>query len=383
MTHKKYTYQIPFITRFSISWDVVMWLVILGVLLKLGFMSNQEGLQMGFNFSEYLYLLVLEPILLIGLVVYSMRSNKQLTSPSTINFSKIIHPISSRYIALKHALFRTAITCLIFALATPVYGTKKVKSHVNTMELVIGLDISNSMNTRDLSPQETRLEISKHALHQLINGLSGERIGLVIFAGEAFVQLPLTADYHAAKLFIDELSTDMISRQGTSIPAVLETATAMFTKDDTGKMILLVTDGENHESNAASAIENMKSKQIELCVLGVGSREGGPIPVDVNRHEFGFKTDEQGKTILSKVNPTFIKSLAAQADGSAFLCNSAYPELSGILSAIRNIKHSRLEDLTFNVKDNRYQFPLFAAGIFFGLLFLIKLEPIKHRIENQ
>lgn len=382
MRHKDYIYNVKFIARFTLIWDLIVWSIVLMLMFLLGFMSKETGEHMGFNFSGYLYLLILEPLMIVGLLVFLSHCNKQLNSLPASNYSKILHPVSNRYTALKHALFRTALLCLIFSLATPVYGTKKARAHVNTMELVIGLDISNSMNTRDLSPQATRLDISKHALHQLINGLSGERIGLVVFAGEAFVQLPITADYHAAKLFIDELSTDMISRQGTSIPAVLETAQAMFTKGDTGKMILLVTDGENHESNPESALLDLKSKQIELCVMGIGSRQGGPVPVDVNRHEFGYKIDDTGKTIISKVNPTFIQSLAEKADGSAFLCHSAFPDLSGILSAIKNIKHSRLEDLTFNVKDNRYQFPLFAAGICFGLIFILKFDPIKHRIDK-
>jgi Ca-activated chloride channel family protein len=241
---------------------------------------------------------------------------------------------------LRFFMLRTAFVFLIFALAQPIFGRKKVKGTMKSMELVVCLDVSNSMNTCDIE-STSRLEVAKRSLNALIGTLAGEKIGLCLFAGNSYVQLPLTTDYSAAKLFIEDVNTNAVSRQGTNIPDALSTAISMFTKEKLTKAILVVTDGENHEEENASVYEDIIENEIQVCALGIGTELGGPIPEDPFNPQNGFRKDAFGQNVVSRMNPAFVKQIASKTNGYAMITSEPYPDLQTILTQINQMKRTK------------------------------------------
>jgi Ca-activated chloride channel family protein len=371
MNNSKYTYRLKLIITGVLVWEIIFWLFTGLLLFLVGYLdSTATGEQIGFKEPHVFWLLVLLfPVL--GLYLFNIYSTNQLAEsahPAVRKF--ILQPVSSLNSFLKYFFYRNALVLLISAMAQPVFGTKKVAGTVENLELVVCLDVSNSMNTKDISKDMTRLEIAKRALNELVNNLHGEKLGITVFAGSAFVQLPLTRDYLSAKMFINEIESDMISNQGTNISAALTTSINMFSPEKTTKGIILVTDGENHEENPDAVIKELSSKNIQLSVLGIGTTQGGPIPINPKRPELGYKTTAAGRTVVSKVDPAFIQSIASKSGGHATLSSDPFPNLSDLLTQINQMKRTKAQDLEFDIQENRYQIPLFAAVIFW-CLFLV------------
>lgn len=368
MNKNNYTYRFKLIFTGVLIWEILFWFFTFLFLFLVGYLDTSTvGEQIGFKNPEVLWLmLLLFPIL--GLYLYNVYSTNQLAESASLAVRKfILQPVSSLNSFLKYFFYRNALVLLIFAMAQPVFGTKKVAGTVENLELVVCLDVSNSMNTKDISKDLSRLDIAKRALNELVNNLHGEKIGIAVFAGNAFVQLPLTRDYLSAKMFINEIETDMISNQGTNISAALSTSINMFSPEKTTKGIILVTDGENHEENPDEVINSLKSKKIQLSVLGIGTTQGGPIPINSKRPELGYKTTAAGRTVVSKIDPAFIQAIASKSGGKSTISSDPFPNLSDLLTQINQMKRTKAEDLEFDIQENRYQIPLFAAVIFWCL----------------
>lgn len=380
MNKINFIYRLKLILTGILVWEFIFWLFTFFLLYLIGYFDHaSSGEQVGFKEPAYLWmLLVLIPI--IGLYIFNLYSTNRLAKTASPRVQKfIVRPVSSLNSFLKYFFFRNAFVCLVFALAQPVFGTKKVAGTTESLELVVCLDVSNSMNTKDISRELTRLQIAKRALTELVNNLHGERLGVCVFAGGAFVQLPLTNDYGTAKMFINEIESDMISNQGTNIAAALQTSMDMFSKEKTTKGIILVTDGENHEENPDLVLKEIKKREIQLSILGLGTTMGGPVPVNPDRPELGYKTTAAGKTVISRVNPHFIQDLATKSNGSASMSSDPFPDLQELLTQINLMKRSKTRNLEFEIKENRFQIPLFAA-ILFWILFLVwskNLLPLK------
>jgi Ca-activated chloride channel homolog len=371
MSDQQYTYRIKGIALAIVVWEIIFWMLTAGLLYLLGFLDNGSIERMGFKNEGALWLLILL-IPTLAIYFYNLLVTNKIASQTNVHLRKLVlAPVNSINSFIRFFLYRNAFVLLILALAQPVFGTKKVSGTIESMELVICLDISNSMNTKDISKELSRLEISKRAIIQLVNNLHGEKIGISLFAGSAFVQLPLTSDYNAAKLFISDISTGMISGQGTNIAAALETSRDMFSEQKTSKAIILVTDGENHEEDPRSVLASINEKKIGLSILGIGTTSGGPVPVNPDRPELGYKTSSTGMTVVSKINPSLIRSLASQGGGSATISNSEFPDLRELLTEINQMKRTKLRDLQFDMKENRYRVPLFVALLFWSLYLFV------------
>ena len=371
MSSSKYTYRIKWIIAAIIFWEIIFWGAYFLVIKTFGSASVKSGTdQMMYKMPEVLKLLfILVPIL--GVYLYNLlRHNKLAKEMSERVVQSFLQPVSTFSSFAKYFLFRNAFVLLIIALAQPIYGKKKVAGTSESLELVICLDISNSMNTRDISNELSRLDISKRALVQLVNNLHGEKVGFCLFANSAFVHLPLTRDYPAAKLFIHDIESNMISSQGTNIAEALEISEGMFSKEKTTKGIILVTDGENHEYNPDEALKSIKESKIQLSVLGIGTKKGGLIPKNPKRPELGYKTNAVGKTIVSKLNESFIKNIAQKGGGKASISSSEFPNLSALLTQISQMKRTKIDTLDFEVKEERYQVPLFMS-LAFWLTYLL------------
>jgi Ca-activated chloride channel family protein len=225
------------------------------------------------------------------------------------------------------------------------------------------------MNTCDIQSEISRLQIAKRGLNELLNSCKGERVGIVLFAENAFVNLPLTKDYSAAKLFINEIETKMISNQGTNFQAAIEIAQQSFTKEKNQKAILLLTDGENHSKIPTGTLKKVKENNVFLAIIGIGKPGGGPIPYDLDRPELGYMTNESGQMILSKVDQDLIRKMAKQSNGTAVFVENAFPNLSELLTQINRVNSGKVGDLSIEIKSNQYVIPL-LVGIVCWLLSL-------------
>ncbi len=364
------TYQFKRIATLVVVWEVIFWVLFYLVIQSGELFTSSKG---DFMFQEPKKLLWLWLIVLVaGLFFYNIYRNEQvyLKAGEKIR-STIFKPVETSKSFISYFLFRNAIALLIISMAQPAFGSKKVAGTTQTMELVICLDVSNSMNTRDIDSEISRLGIAKRAINELINKLGGEKIGISIFANDAYTQLPLTLDYYAAKMYVNDIETNMISSQGTNIKNALENSLSMFSENEKmTKAVILVTDGENHDEDPTKILEEYKEKGVQLAVLGIGTKKGGLVPEDPAFPERGYKRSALGTTVQSKLNPKFITDIAAKGGGIALISEESFPDLRKLLKEITQMKRIRTEGKDFEVKEQRYQIPLALAIISFVLYWL-------------
>lgn len=373
MSYKlKYSYRFYGLLLAILLWELIFALFTLGCYFIFDYsVGNLNSLQFRFKNAENLWLLLLL-IPFIVLFIFQLRThNKRNDTLPPQLLPLLLQPVSDLKVFLHYFFLRNGFVFLIIAMAQPSFGNKKVSGTIRSMEIALCLDVSNSMNAKDISNDVSRLDVAKRAMSELINRLSGEKIGITLFAGNAFVQLPLTTDYDAAKMFIEEIETGIIPKQGTNFSDALSTATQMFSPSKTSKVILLVTDGEDHEEYPKEALEKIKEENIHLCVLGLGSQNGGPIPIDPLRPEIGYKKTEGGQLIISKMNPQLIESIANDADGLSQISSNPFPDLTVMLTEINHMKRTKLRDLEFEIQENRYQLPLGISIVCFLIYFML------------
>lgn len=361
MNKNQPTYPIRKVLITLVMLEAIFWICFYLFVKSIGFLAPLTGNKYGFQFAkpDYFYLLFLLLPLAYLFQVSLNRKNKIDTNLSQFSRKGLVQG-SLIWSITKFFLIRSAFVFLILTLVQPIYGRKKVKGTMKSMELVVCLDVSNSMNTCDIE-STPRLEVAKRSLNAMINNLAGEKIGICLFAGSSYVQLPLTTDYNAAKLFIEDVNTYSISKQGTNIPDALSTAMTMFTKEKMTKAILVVTDGENHEQESKEVYDQIIENEIQVCALGIGTELGGPVPEDPYNPQNGYRKDAFGQNVVSKMNPDFVKQIANKTNGYAMTTSEAYPDLQTILTQINQMKRTKLRDLEFEIQESRYQVPLILS----------------------
>jgi Ca-activated chloride channel family protein len=270
-----------------------------------------------FRFEDpiYLWLLVLIPILALVRFISFRNQRKRLRKFGDLKLLKELMPDVSRFRpSVKFWLLLGSLALLILMLARPQMGTKISQEKRVGIETIIALDISNSMRAEDIVP--SRLDRSKMMVENLVDHFTNDKIGLIVFAGDAFVQLPITSDYVSAKMFLSSIDPSMMATQGTDIAAAIDMATNSFTQDEgIGKAIIVITDGEDHEGGALEAAEAAKKKGMSVFVLGVGSTQGAPIPIPGTGD---YMKDNTGNTVMSALNEEMCRQVAA-AGGGAFI----------------------------------------------------------------
>lgn len=360
------TYQLKRLISLVFVWELIFWALFFLLVKSGSFFSGGSGTF--FSFQEPGNLQWLWLILIIaGLFLYNAWRNEKIYQNAGEKIrSTVFKPIGTGKAFISYLLFRNALAFLIIAMAQPAFGKKKVAGTVQSMELVICLDISNSMNTRDVDPNISRLNIAKRAINELINKLGGEKIGISIFANDAYTQLPLTLDYYAAKMYVNDIETNMISSQGTNIKNALENAYSMFSENKKmSKAVILVTDGENHDEDPSEVLKKYKDEEIQLAVLGIGTKKGGLIPIDPEMPEKGYRRTAVGTAVQSKLNPQFLNRIAEDGGGIALISEGPYPDLRGLLKQITQMKRVKTESMDFEVEEQRYQIPLAISLICF------------------
>ncbi|MDR1847514.1 MAG: VWA domain-containing protein [Bacteroidales bacterium] len=310
---------------------------------------------MRFENPQYFYLLF-AIIIFAGLQwLYIWKKKKNLmTFADRETLDRIIPQLSIGKQNLKFIIWCLAYFFLIFALANPQVGTTMGKKARKGADVMICLDISNSMLAEDIKPN--RLIRAKQAISNLISQMETDKIGLVVFAGSAFVQLPLTADYGAAKTFVDIVSPEMIENQGTAIGEALEKATEALEKEKQHKSrtIVVISDGEDNEEGAVEAAKDAKSRGIIVNTIGLGNSEGVPIPVRTIGNRKDYKRDNMGEIVMSKLNEDILKDIAKAGGGKYIKANNTSIGIDDILSSVNKMGKNEYEAYTYNDYDDRF-----------------------------
>jgi Ca-activated chloride channel family protein len=318
-----------------------------------------------FEHPNYLYLYFLLPVLLL-LFLYAVYVKKRnLKRFGDREIIKVLMPDASlKKQYLKFGLLFTALALFILVIAGPQFGSKLESVKKQGIEVVICLDVSNSMLSTDISPN--RLGRSKQMLSRLIDDLNNDKIGLIVFAGDAFVQLPITSDYVSAKMFLSSINPTMVPVQGTAIGAAINLATRSFTpNENTEKTIILITDGENHEDDAIGATKAAVEKNITVNVLGVGSQQGAPIPIPGTNNN---QRDKEGNMIVTKLNEQMCQDIAVAGNGLYARTDNTNNALRALQKELDKMGKSEVENKVYTSYDEKYYIPAWI------LLFVLVVE---------
>ena len=264
-----------------------------------------------------------------------------------------------------------ALISLIVAMADPQTGSRLEKVKRKGIDLMICLDVSNSMMAQDIKPN--RLERAKQSIVRLIDNLEGDRLGIIVFAGKAYTQLPITTDYAAARMFTSSINTSIVPTQGTAIAEALEVASNGFGESKHNKAIVVITDGEDHEGNVFEKAEEAYKKNITIYTIGMGLPEGTPIPVYSGNVQTGYKKDHDGQTIMSKLDETLLQRLASIGKGMYVRATTSETGLSKIFDDISKIEKSEIEEKQFSDYEDRFQY-FVAIALFLLILDLFVFE---------
>lgn len=333
-----------------------------------------------FKFAEpeYLYLLLVVPLLTLIFVFYKIRKRKNIAAFGDPSLLKELMPnVSTVRPTVKFVIQMVILTLLVVVLARPQFGTKAEEVKRQGIEVMIALDISNSMMATDVAPN--RLAKSKQILSQLIDNMSNDKVGLVVFAGDAFTQLPITADYVSAKMFLSTISPKLIARQGTAIGSAIDLAIKSFNpKSPASKAIILITDGENHEDNAVEAARLAQKEGIVVHVIGMGRPEGAPIPVDGT---MSFWKDKEGNVVVSKLNEVMCNDIANAGQGIYVRADNTNAALRAVSNELDQLAKTELTTTTFSNYNEQFQsFAIIALVLLLMDIFI--LERINKRFSR-
>lgn len=314
-----------------------------------------------FAHTGYLWALVLVPlltILFLGVRRWKRKALAALGDKQVV--SRIISEVSFSRPLVKFTLAMVAYVLLVISLADPQIGTDTEETKTKGADLMILLDVSNSMLSQDFAPN--RLENAKLGLDQLISNLQDNRVGIVVFAGKAYVQLPSTPDYAAAKLFLNSISTTIVPVQGTAIGAAIDMGVKSFDfNDGTSKAMILLTDGENFEDDAVKSAEIARDKGVTIHVIGFGSPEGAPVPIYNNGKITGFHLDSAGHKVISKLNESMCRQIASAGRGIYVRATNTNSGMGLVMNQVNKMKQKTYDSKQFKTFEDRFQFFLAAA----------------------
>ena len=376
---KKYQYP----TLNSIITILILELLFWSCLLLIFQYLQSNVKEFRFEYPYRLWLL----LLLVPINVLWVRNrnwkNSAVNKFAKINtLNKIFNGFSNNRSTIKYLLFRISIGLLVIAGANPQYGENERSVETKGIDIMIALDISKSMMAEDIAKDYNRLDVAKLAIGKLFSQLKGDHVGIVVFAGQAYKQLPLTPDYHVAQLFLKSIGTDMISSQGTDIGNAIELCMSSFSeKRETNKAIIIISDGEDHEEMAISAAETASDDGVVICTVGMGSDKGVPIPIIKNGKKIGIKKAEDESTVLTKLNEDNLISIANAGNGTYTRTSGLSLDLRKILDRIGKIEKTTLKKERYSTYDDQFQWFLVPALILLFIDFII-LEK-RGKIDNQ
>lgn len=323
--------------------------------------------------SNFLYLLLLIPIIISLYIVLAQLNKRNMGRfASSIFFDIIMPDRSPARKNLKFIIFLFILIFLIIALARPQFGSKLEEVKREGIEMIIALDVSRSMLAEDIKPN--RLERAKQAIVNLVNRMQDDKIGMIVFAGDAYTQLPITTDYISAKLFLTNINTEIVSKQGTAIASAIELGVKSFTQDqEASKVIIIISDGENHEGDAVEAAKKAKEKGVKIYTIGMGSPKGAPIPLSRRSGQGGFMKDRQGEVIISRMDPSMLREIAETGDGKFFRASTGNVGLNKLYSDLNDLNKSEIETKIYSAYEDQFHY-FVAAAIILLLIYSLILE---------
>ena len=303
-----------------------------------------------FAYPDHLYALIGVGVCIVVYVLYRIIEQRKLKQLADKELLSIILPDYSAFRNhLKFVLFTLTAVFFIIAWAQPQYGVKKQNVKKKGVEIAIALDVSNSMLAEDIKPN--RIEKAKFSIQRIINKLEQNKISIITFAGEAYIQLPMTTDVGASKLFLQNISTNSIDKQGTAIGAAISKCMRSFSGNDkVAKTIIVISDGENHEDNAVGIAQQAREKGIIVNTVGMGTTNGVPIPIKNQYGQTNFLMDKNGSPVTTKLNEQMLQEIAA-AGGGVY----SREDFSPIIKALDDMEKSDFEAQEFNVYNERFQ----------------------------
>lgn len=312
-----------------------------------------------FAYPYILYLLFLIPVILLLFLWAQIAKKKRILRFGKPEILASLMPDASKYKPwIKISLQLLAIAMLVVVLARPRAGAKEQVSNVKGIEVMIAMDVSNSMlaSSTDDPNGISRLQRAKHILEKLIDKLDNDKVGLIVFAGEAYTQLPITSDFISAKMFVNSINTEMVPTQGTAIGSAIDMALHSFSPDEkTRKAIIVITDGENQEGDAVEMAKAAQNQGVEVEVIGLGSAKGAPIPLNAARNN--FLKDSDGRPVTTYLNEEMAKEIAKAGDG-IYVSGNSSSAVSDIDNRLESLEKSDLERVIYS--SSAEQFPVFA-----------------------
>jgi len=325
-----------------------------------------------FEHPEYLYWLLVIPVLLIIYILFRIGQKRRFERFARIEMREQLVPsYSSRRSVFKFILFLLVVASSILALANLQSGSKMEEVKREGIDLYIAVDVSNSMNAEDIVP--SRLERSKQAINKLISEMRGDRIGIIVFADKAYVQLPITTDYSAAKMFLSTINTKLVASQGTAIAEAINLAMKSFPDETHSRAIVIISDGEDHENDAAAkAAQEAAKKGAHIYTIGMGLAEGAPIP-EYNKYgqQTGYRKDSNGNTIITRLDEQMLQKIASAGNGLYTRASNSNVGLNKIYEDISKLDKTEIEAKVFTDYEDQFQWFVGAAIVFLLIEILI------------
>ena len=319
-----------------------------------------------FAHPEYFYLLLVIPVFSFLFIISRINRRRSLRLFGDHELvAQLMPSVSTARPIIKFIIWMLALTFITTALAQPQFGSKLLTSKRKGVELIIALDVSNSMMAEDIKPN--RLERAKRAIAKLTERLRDDKLGLIVFAGQAYVQLPIATDYVSAKLFLDAINTSIVPVQGTAIGAAIDMSRKSFTPDFKGsKAIIVITDGENHEDDAVGSAKSARKDNIVVHTVGMGLPQGVPIPVG-GEGSRDFLKDKSNNVVITKLDEKMLTEIANAGGGSYIRANNTEVGLNNLFNEIEKMEKTTMDSREYSEYDE--QFPLFLS-IAFALILL-------------
>ena len=350
-------------------WLLVLLVPVLGVLI----LMREDAFK--FAHKEYLWgLCALAPAFILFTVfhIWRERNLERFAQPALLD--ALIPESSFNKLLLKFILLSLAYEFVVIGFAGPEIGTKQDKVKRQGIDVIVALDVSNSMMSEDVKPN--RLGRAKNFISNFIDSLENDRLGLIVFAGRAYRQMPLTVDYGAARMYLRTMSPAMVPTQGTNIAEAVDLATKGFVQgENTHKALIIISDGEDNEGGVDEAVEAAIKTGVKIFTIGVGSENGSPIPSGSD-----FKRDADGKIVLSKLNQDMMRDIAVKGNGKFFLLGSGKDEITSIFKELGKINTRESEELTFVDFDAQFYWCLIIAAVLLVIEWIVSERKLKWKI---
>ncbi len=321
---------------------------------------------------KYFLLLIFIPVIWVAyfyMRLWQIKKQKAIFDARLMD--KVVIERSKFKPFVKLLLLSLALLFLITSLTNPKIGTKLETVKRRGVDIVFAIDVSKSMDAQDVPP--SRLEKAKRIVSKIIDNLISDRIGLIAYAGEAYPLLPITTDYAAGKIFLQNMNTDLVSSQGTAIDDAIDLATTYFDEDDTNKILVILSDGEDHSQKAVEAAKRAAQQGVTIFTVGIGTKKGAVIPIRKNGSLYGYKKDKNGQTVITRLNDRILKQIAEVTGGKYIDGRNTAKVVKYLADALKKMDKKEYETTKFSEYKDQYQWFL-AGGLFFLILYVLVLE---------